>query len=174
VLNRITIILVLLLAALTVGCNKTDSNTNQALATTRAGADNSTITTTTDANGNTVETREFRDNGRVSKVVVTTRNGKRTAVVYSKSGETRELKEGDADKALDSTGDAIADSAGWVADKSVDVADKTKDAAVKTADVTTDTAKKVGDKTEDAATAAARKTKEAAKKTGRAVKKVIP
>jgi hypothetical protein len=55
------------------------------------------------------ETRTFRNNPRVSKVVVTTRDGVRTVKVYSPNGEEREMKS-NTERALDATGDAIADS----------------------------------------------------------------
>ena len=94
------------LAAFAPACNtpETNTNVNANLATpgttTRPGPDNSTITTTTDANGVTTETRTFNGNPRVSKVVVTTRNGQKTARVYSASGEETDLKS-DVDHALD-------------------------------------------------------------------------
>ncbi|HEY0729419.1 MAG TPA: hypothetical protein VGD38_15170, partial [Pyrinomonadaceae bacterium] len=72
-----------MLAALAAGCSQNQSNANQtananASPTTTAGPDNSEITTSVDANGNRVETRTFRDNPRISRVVVTTRDGRRT------------------------------------------------------------------------------------------------
>src|SRR6266436_7935593 len=121
------------LAIMASGCqSSTESNANAnantgeaaTTTTTTAGPDNSDITTTTDKNGVKSETRTFRNNPRVSKVVVTTNNGTRTVKVYSPSGEERELKT-QPEKALDATGDAIADAAGWVKDKSVTAADKT-------------------------------------------------
>ena len=149
-------------AVLGLACNQADSVSNNnananAEVATRMGPDNSEITTTTDANGVKTETRVFRNNPRVSKVVVTTRNGQRTVKVYSRSGEERVVDNvGDA---LTETGDAIATSAGFIADKSEDVAgeakdvgetvaDKTVEGAKKTADVT----KKVGKKVKDAVT----------------------
>src|SRR5262244_3175154 len=73
----------LVLMALTVcfGCqsaSQSNANTNEnantsTAATTQPGPDNSEITTTTDKNGTKTETRVFRDNPNVSKVVVTTR-----------------------------------------------------------------------------------------------------
>jgi hypothetical protein len=95
-----------------------NANANAAVAstTTRPGPDGSEITTTTDANGVKTETRIFHNNARVSKVVVVTRDGKRTTTVYAHNGESRDLKEQVGD-GLSATGDAIADGAGWVADK---------------------------------------------------------
>src|SRR6266478_4923125 len=106
----------------------------------------------------------------------TTRNGTRTAQAYSPSGEEKEVTTGDSDP-LHASGDAIADSAGWVKDKSVTAADKTKegvktgadktvDVSKKVADKTVDTSKKVADKTVDTTKTVADKTKEGAKKTG--------
>ena len=140
------------------------------------------------------ETRTFRSNPRVSRVVVTTRDGNRTVKVYSPSGEERELKNA-PERALDATGDAIADSAGFVKDKSTDVGektvdvskdvvDKTKEGAKTVADKTVDTSKTVANKTVDTTKTVVDKTKsgtktvidktaEGAKKTGKAIKKVI-
>ena len=198
------IIVIGTLAVLTSSCSRTEdatSNANSnasvdnssAMAST-TGPDNSEITTT-NQNGVRTETRMFRDNPRVSKVVVTTREGNRTVKVYSASGEEREMKSG-PERALDATGDAIADSVGFVKDKSIDVADKTKEGAKtvgeKTADVsktvadkTVDTTrtvvdktkegtKAVADKTVDTTKTVAGKTKTAAKKTGKAIKKIVP
>jgi hypothetical protein len=183
-----------LLAASVVlaGCNQTpetaNANVNTNLAvpttTTRPGPDNSDITTTTDANGVTTETRVFRDNPRVARVVVTKHSGTRTTRVYSRTGEEKELKEGESESVLDKTGDAIADAAGFVADKTVagtkkgievgkDVAGKTAETAKTVGDKTVDVSKKVGNKTADVAKTVGSKTAEGAKKTGKAIKKVV-
>lgn len=187
------------------GCNKTESanaNANDnanagavATTTTRPGPDNSEIITTTDANGVKTETRVFRDNTHVSKVVVTTRNGTRTARVYSRTGEEKELNKDESESALEKTGDAIAGTAGFVADKTVQgakiVADKTvegtkkgvevgKDVGAKTAEgaktvgsKTADTAKTVGSKTAEGAKTVGEKTAGGAKKVGRAIKRAV-
>lgn len=165
-----------------------NANANQA--TTVSAPDNSEITTATDSTGTRTETRVFRDNPRVSKVVVTTRDGKRTVKVYSKTGEERDLRDETVD-ALAATGDALASGAGFVADKSEDAYDKTKEgvqtAADKTkegvqtaADKTEDAAKTVADKTKagaretaDKAEDVADKTKAGAKKTGKTIKKIV-
>lgn len=160
-----------------------NANANAGETATRTAPDNSEITTTTDSNGTRTETRVFRDNPRVSKVVVTTSNGQRTVKVYSKTGEQRDLKEQTAD-ALTATGNAIADGAGFVADKSVDAYDKTKEGLGTAADKTADAAKTVADKTKSGAKTVASetksgaqtvadKTKAGAKKTGRTIKKVV-
>ena len=198
------IIVIGTLTVLTGSCSRTEDATsnansnasvdNSSAMTSTTGPDNSEITTT-NQNGVRTETRTFRDNPRVSKVVVTTREGNRTVKVYSASGEEREMKSG-PERALDATGDAIADSVGFVKDKSIDVADKTKEGAKtvgeKTADVsktvadkTVDTTrtvvdktkegtKAVADKTVDTTKTVAGKTKTVAKKTGKAIKKIVP
>jgi hypothetical protein len=152
------------------------------------------VTTTTDNSGVKTETRTFKNNPRVSKVVVTTRNGVRTTKVYSANGEEKDLGSGGPD-ALHATGDAIADAAGWVKDKSLTVADKTKQGTEKVADKTVDVSKKVanksvdvgkdvvdkskpvvkkvGEKSVDVGTSVVDATKTGAKKTGKAIKKVI-
>ena len=148
-----------MLAAASAGCSTTDNanananaNANSAVAsnTTQPGPDNSEITTSVDANGVKTETRVFHNNPRVAKVVVTTRDGKRTTTVYAPSGQSKDLKE-EAGDALSATGNAIADAAGFLAEKTVDIADKTKEGA-----------KTVGEKTA-----------EGAKKAGKAIKKAV-
>lgn len=160
-----------------------NANANAGETATRTAPDNSEITTTTDSNGTRTETRVFRDNPRVSKVVVTTSNGQRTVKVYSKTGEERDLKEQTTD-ALNATGNAIADGAGFVADKSEDAygkakegvgtaADKTADAARTVADKTKSGARTVANETKSGAQTVADKTKAGAKKTGRTIKKIV-
>jgi hypothetical protein len=140
--------------------------------TTRPGPDGSEITTATDANGVKTETRIFHNNARVSKVVVVTRDGRRTTTVYSTKGESKDLKDEVGD-GLSATGDAIADGAGWVADKSEDVANKTKEGAKTVGEKTAEGAKKVGEKTVEGAKTVGEKTASGAKKTGKAIKKVV-
>src|ERR1051326_1033787 len=134
----LTLALIAASIAWAAGCSSSDNsnatagantNTNPEAAytapITAPGPDNSQITTTNE-NGVKTETRTFSNNPRVSKVVVTTRDGNRTVKVYSPSGEEREMKSG-PEKALDATGEAIADSVGFVKDKGGNVVDKTKD-----------------------------------------------
>lgn len=190
-------IMIAALAILATACsqaNESNGNTNAAANTntsdtastsmTTTGPDNSEITTTTDSNGVKTETRTFKDNPRVSKVVVTTRSGNRTVAVYSASGEQKDVSQNEPPDVLHATGDAIADAAGWVKDKSVTAYDKTKEGTEKVADKTVDTtktvvdktkegAKKVGDKTVDTTETVVDKTKQGAKKTGKAIKKVV-
>src|SRR4030095_8140917 len=96
--------------------------------TTRPGPDNSEIVTATDAQGVKTETRVFHNNPRVSRVVVTTRDGKRTTTVYGPTGESKDFKDETVD-VLQGAGNAIADAAGWVGDKTEDLAGKAKDGA---------------------------------------------
>lgn len=191
--KKICMLTMLLLVALAAGCAH---NRAQDQATVPA-PDNSEITTTVDADGTKTETRTFKNNPQVSKVVVTTRDGKRTVRVYSPKGEEREVTTDE--NVLEATGDAIAKSAGFVADKGEDVAgeakkvgeeaadktedvgDKAKDVGEKTVDVskdvgkkTVDVTKKAGEKTVEGAKKVGDKTVEGAKKAGSAVKKVIP
>jgi hypothetical protein len=178
--NRLLIILgVAILVTAGAGCSTTDSgnanvNTNSTVAsqTTRLGPDGSEITTSVDANGVKTETRVFHNNTRVSKVVVTTREGKRTTTVYAPSGESKDLKE-DVGDALTATGNALADAAGWTADKAEDVGDKTKEGAKTVGEKTVEGAKTVGEKTKSGAKTVAEKTEEGAKKTGKAIKKAV-
>ena len=169
---------VIALASFFVGCSSSDqANANQTITTT--GPDNSEIVTTTDSTGTRTETRTFRDNGRVARVVVTTRDGRRTVKVYSKTGEERELTQEVGD-ALALTGDKIAEAAGWVADKTTtgvnEVGDKAEDVGDKAKTVgreVGDKAEDVGDKTTSTAKTVANKSADAAKKTGRTIKKVV-
>lgn len=170
------------------GCNTTPetaaTNSNSEVAASRPGPDDSEISTTTDANGVKTETRVFRNNGHVSKVVVTTKNGVRTTRVYSRSGEEKELSDSDSQNVLEKTGDAIASAAGFVADKTVQgaekgvdvgktAAEKTKDAAEKVGDKTAEGAKTVSAKTVEGAKTVSEKTAAGAKKTGKAIKNAI-
>ena len=170
-----------ILAAATAGCSTTENsnananaNANATVAsdTTRPGPDNSEITTAVDANGVRTETRVFHNNPRVAKVVVTTRDGRRTTTVYAPSGESKDLKEQVGD-GLAATGNALADAAGWVGGKTVDVADKTKEGAKTVGEKTVEGARTVGEKTREGAKTVAEKTAAGAKKTGRAIKKAV-
>jgi hypothetical protein len=175
------------LATFAVGCATTDQAANANVdaagtTSTRTGADGSEITTTIDANGVKTETRVFRNNPRVSKVVVTTRNGQRTVRVYSPSGEDKEVN--DVGDALEVTGDKIADAAGWVADKTEDAAratgsalgtagEKTAEGAKTVGVKTAEGAKMVGSKTAEGAKTVGKKTAQGAKKTGKAIKDAV-
>src|SRR5688572_10297186 len=173
---------IIALTSFFVGCSSSEqANANQTITTT--GPDNSEIVTTTDSTGTRTETRTFRDNPRVSRVVVTTREGRRTVRVYSKTGEERELTQEVGD-ALVLTGDKIADAAGWVADNTVDktkagvneVGDKAEDVGDKAVTVgkeVGDKAEDVGDKAASTAKTVGSKTVSGAKKTGRTIKKVV-
>ena len=196
-------VLVLALAGILVGCAgdagtantaATNANTNAsagALATTtgtdpsvRGGPDNSEIRTET-AGGMTTETRTFRNPGsRVERVVVTTRDGRRTARVHYRDNTVRELPESEVEQALGATADALVAAGGKVVDVSKDAASEVGDKAEDVGDKAVSGAKKVGseaaDKTEDAAGKAASGAKKAgnaaakgAKKVGGAVKDAV-
>ena len=183
------------LVAFAASCSSSTTNSNANVATTTTTAPDNSEIRTTNENGVKTETRTFKNNPRISKVVVTTRDGKKTVKVYSPSGEEREVKS-DPEKALSATGEAIADSAGFVKDKSTevgektvdvskdvvdktkegtkDVADKTKSGTEKVINKSVDTTKTVANKTKDTGKTVVNKTAEGAKKTGNALKKVIP
>ncbi|MEP6741053.1 MAG: hypothetical protein ABJB61_01035 [bacterium] len=170
------------LAAGAAGCTSTNNdnananaNTTEVVATnnTRPGPDNSEITTSVDANGARTETRVFHGNPRVSKVVVTTRDGKRTVTVYAPSGEARELNKNEPEDWMEAAGNKIADAAGFVANKTGDVVDATKEGAKTVGDKTADAARTVGHKTAEGTKTVVEKTGEGAKKTGRAIKKAV-
>ena len=188
--KKICLLTLLLLVALAAGCAhnraERDPATATASPTTVQAPDDSEIATATDASGTKTETRTFRNNPRISKVVVTTRDGVRTVKATSRSGEERVVNT--TENVLEVSGDAIAKSAGFVADKGEDVAgeakdagkevaDKAEDVGDKAADVgkkTVDVSKKAGDKTVEGAKKVGDKTVEGAKKVGSAVKKAIP
>ena len=189
-IRSLCVITVFLLAALAAGCSNTNSNANETAnanaantnttteaTSTKPAPDNSEITTNVDANGVKTETRLFRDNPRVSKVVVTTRNGTRTVKAYSPSGEERELNKNEPEDWMETTGSKTADAAGFVADKTKDAAgtvkDKTVDSAKTVGSKTAEGAKVVGEKTAAGAKTVGEKTAEGAKKTGKALKKVF-
>ena len=73
-----------------------------------AAPDNSEIVRTTAANGVRTETRTFKSHPSLSKVVLTTDNGKQTARVFFVNGDERELPEGAIPRALEATGDELA------------------------------------------------------------------
>ena len=162
------------LLVLGVACSQTtesnvnsNANTSETAATTQPAPDNSEVTTT-DSNGVKTETRTFKNNPRVSKVVVTTGNGNRTVKVYSPSGEEKDVSKNEPPPdVLHATGDAIADSAGWVKDKSETAYDKTKEGAKTVADKTVDTSKTVADKTVDTTKTVANKTVDTSKIVGK-------
>jgi hypothetical protein len=169
---------VTVLAVAGSACSATDNananaNANATVATTtRLGGDNSEISTTTDATGVKTETRVFHNNPRVSRVVVTTRDGKRTTTVYGPKGEAKDLKDETVD-VLAAAGNAIADAAGFVAEKTVDLAGKTKEGAKTVGEKTVEGAKTVGEKTKEGAKTVGEKTVQGAKKTGKAIKKAV-
>jgi len=191
---------------LVAGCSGTETgNTNAnststaATTATRPGPDNSEITTTTDANGVKTETRVFKNNPRIAKIVVTTnQNGTRTVKAYTPSGEEKEVKS--SENPLEQSGDAVAGAAGFVADKTVEgtkagvetgkdavektgatakaVGDKTVEGTKAVTSKAAETTKSVGTKTVEGAKTVGTKTAEGAKtaadKTGKAIKKVVP
>lgn len=186
----------LALALTMAGCssdNSSNANANSnsnvsSNSNTRASMDETTApeytTSSSEANGVTTETRIYNNNPRVSKVVITTKNGKRTATVYNASGEERELHTDDLDDVLRKSGNAIADAAGFVADKAEDVGGKVKDVGKDIGEKTVEGgktvvektgegAKKVGEKTAEGAKTVGEKTVEGAKKTGKAIKNAV-
>lgn len=182
-INKLSILFVIaILAVAGSACSTTvaenanaNTNANPAIAsnTTRPGPDNSEVTSSTDASGVKTETRVFHNNPRVSKVVVTTtREGRRATTVYGPTGESKDLKDQTVN-ALEGAGNAIADAAGFVADKSEDVAGKVKEGAKTATQKTVEGAKTAAEKTKESAGIVAEKTKEGAKKAGSAIKKAV-
>jgi len=185
--RKIVSLLTLVLAlAFISGCNSASTNSNTAVAeaTTQPAPDNSEVTTKVDASGVKTQERVFKGNSRISRVVVTTKDGTRTVKAYSPKGEESSIKS-ETEDVLVATGDKVADAAGFVGDKAEDVAGETKDVAKdvaketadKAEDVagkTVDTAKKVGEKSASGAKKVGSAAVSGAKKAGSAVKKVIP
>jgi len=170
--TKLSILTILMVAAVTVGCTKSNEvsanvNADSAqTATAQPAPDNSEVTTSVDAAGTKTETRVFRNNPRVSKVVVTTNNGTRTVKAYSASGEEREIKGAESENVLQATGEQVAHAAGFVADKSEDVAGATKDKAQDIGDKTVDKSKEIGGKTVDESKKIGEKGVEGAKTVG--------
>lgn len=178
--KKFCVVTLVLLAAFAAGCSSTDKTANantaaatEAAATTRPAPDNSEVMTTIDANGVRTETRTFRNNPRVSKVVVTTRNGVKSGKVVSTSGEERDLDANEVEQALEATGEKIAAAAGFVVDHAAPVANEVADKAEDVKDETVSGAKKIGDKTEDGARKTAEGAKTVAEKTASGAKKVV-
>jgi hypothetical protein len=174
--KKVLLIAALALAALAIaGCARTDEMANAntaATTTTRTAADGSEIMTMIDENGTKTETRVFRNNPRVARVVVTTpRSGQRTVKVYSPKGEEKEVN--DIGDALEVTGDKLADAAGWVADKGEDAIGETGDKLEDVGDKTVEGAKTVGEKTASGAKTVGKKTASGAKKVGGAIKDAV-
>ena len=200
-MKKFYLLTILVFAAAGIGCSTYEAanyngtqNPAQAQAAQPA-PDNSEITTSVAADGTKTETRTFKNNPRISKVVVTThKDGTRTVKAISPSGEEREVKTDE--NVLEATGDKVAEGAGFVAEKSKDAVgeagDKAEDVKDKTVSTTKKVANEVGDKAEDVkdktvsttktvgqksvegAKKVGDKTVEGAKKAGSAVKKVIP
>ncbi|HYH85128.1 MAG TPA: hypothetical protein VEX60_06570 [Pyrinomonadaceae bacterium] len=178
-LNKIVAgVCALMLAAVVAGCSQN---------AVRTAPDNSEITTET-TDGVTIETRTFKDpNSRVERVVVTTRNGKRTARVYYRDKTTKDLADNDVERALSATGDALVTAGNEVGDKAEDVGGAVVDGAKKVGSevgdkaedvggATVNGAKKVGsevgDKAEDVGGATVNGAKKVGKATAKGAKKV--
>ena len=173
----------------TTNANLANANANLAAANAnasggaRAGADNSEITTEA-AGGVTTETRTFRDpNSRVERVVVTTRDGRRTARVYYRDKTVKELPESEVGQVLGMTADALFNAGGKVvdvskeagsavADKAEDVPHEVDDAARAAGGAAKKVGAKVGDKAEDVGGATVNGAKKAGKATVKGAKKV--
>jgi hypothetical protein len=184
----------LALAAFAAGCS---DNANTNTANTNAANSNIVATSTTNSmsgapassevvtapdnsevrtemvNGVETKTRTFKDpNSRVERVVVSTRNGKRTARVYYRDRTVKELPDNEVERALDATGSALVSAGGKAVDvtKEVgsEVGDKAEDAYGKTKDVGKTVGREVGDKAEDVGGA----TVNGAKAAGRGAKAV--
>ncbi len=81
---------------------------------TIAAPDDSEIITTLGAGGLKTETRAFKSNQRIAKVVVTTSgDGNKAAQAHSLAGEVRDLPQDRVATALEATGDSLADAAGF-------------------------------------------------------------
>lgn len=169
--KKICLLTMMMLVAFAAGCSantaqSTDQNAATAAASPVPAPDNSEITTAVDASGTRTETRTFRNNPNISKVVVTTRDGRRTVRAYSPRGEEREVNT--EENVLEATGDAVAKSAGFIADKGEDLAGETQAVGEEVADKAED----VGDKAKNVGEKAVDKSKEVGEKTVDASKNV--
>lgn len=176
--KRVLVLMLVMLVGLAAGCNRNEAaNANDtananatANNTTTTAPDNSEITTNVDANGVRTQTRTFRNNPRISRVVVTTRDGRRTVRAYSPSGEEREVNTDE--NVLEATGDKVAAAAGFVADKTKDAVGEAADKAEDVGDKTVSGAKKVGSETKKVGSEAADKAEDVGDKTASGAKKV--
>jgi hypothetical protein len=120
---------------------------------THPGPDNSDIEVVMDKNGDVVETRTFKNNKNVSKVVVVTtaKNGKmtKTVTVYDGNGKPHAAPESKAESVMQELGDDVARGAGIVVQKTKDVAGDTKNVAGKVVDAGADATRKTVDKTKE-------------------------
>lgn len=147
----------------------TNANVPNTSADMRTGPDNSEITAET-AGGVKTETRTFKDpNSRIEKVVVTTRDGKRTARVHYRDKTARDLDESNTERALDATGDALVTAGGKVVDVSKTVGSTVADKAEDVGGATVNGAKKVGSEVGDKAEDVGGATVNGAKKVGSVV-----
>ena len=170
VTRKLCLFMLVLSIAFAVGCSKSNetvasagANSNSAAENaTRPGPDNSEITTKVDATGVKTEERVFHNNPRISRVVVTTANGKKTVKAYSPNGEEREVSQNESEGVLDATGDKVADAAHFVADKSKDVAGTAKDVGSATKEKT----ESIGEKTVDKSKTVGEKSAEVGKTVG--------
>lgn len=138
------------------------------------GKDNSEIQIAMDTKtGDVTETRTFKNNKNITKVVRTTSGTKRTVTVYNSKGQSKTLPESKIDSAMDETGDALAAAAGWTVEKSKDVAETTKDGAETVIDKTVKGSKTVGEKTVEGAKTVGEKTVEGTKKGVNKVKDAV-
>lgn len=78
-----------------------------------AAPDDSEIITTLDASGLKTETRTFKSNSRIAKIVVTTRDNNKTAQAHSIYGVVQDLPQDRVATALEATGDSLADAVGF-------------------------------------------------------------
>lgn len=139
-----------------------------------AGPDNSEVQTVMDSNGVVTETRTFKSNKYVTKVVRTTRDGtNRTVKVYNAKGESKSLPKDKVENSMKETGDALAAAVGWAVDKSKDAASATKEGAETVVDKTKEGAKTVADKTVQGAKTVGSKTSQGAKKGANKVKDAV-
>jgi hypothetical protein len=160
-----------------MGCDQRSAseNTNSSPQSAREveKEDGSTVAVTDAPDGTKTEVRSFKT-GEVARVTRTTRpGGSRSATVEMRDGRRVELEdEGDIERAMDASADAIKTVADKTWDTTKDVAgevgDKSEDAASKAADTSKKVGKEVGDKAEDAAGAV----KKGAQKVGKGAKKV--
>lgn len=155
----------------TANSNSSLDNANTTVVSTSApgavaGPDNSEIITET-SDGVTTETRRFKDpNSRIEKVVVTTRDGKRTARVYYRDNTARDLDDNAVERALNATGDALVAAGGKVVDVSKTIGNEVGDKAEDVGGAVVDGAKKVGSEVGDKSEDIGRGTARGAKKVG--------
>lgn len=147
----------------------------------RPGPDNSEITVVMNPkDGSVTETRVFKSHSTVSKLIrLTDSKLQKSARVYDKQGNVKDLPQDKFESAMQMMGDDLAKAVGFALPKTKEVVNESKEKMKNQEEGVVDKGKQIGgevvDKTKDGAKTVAEKTKQGAKTIGNKVKgKVKP